>query len=187
MCCIFWLLLCQTPQFSLCLPSWVRWSALSADLAQCSSCLLWDAGYVLTASCLLLWSLSCLEAWILSQTRGLSRGNNPRCVWHPCPMCTVSSILDLFFTFLFHFADILFYNFEGWTPVTADRRWLALVYSTSLSSCSLTRQDSGDQLLLFLFTGFFTKLSATSLTQLFDIPSPCQTGTLAFLRDFHPG
>jgi hypothetical protein len=34
----------------------------------------------------------------------------------------VSSIPDLFFNFLFHFAVILFCNFEGWKSVAADRR-----------------------------------------------------------------
>ncbi len=82
----------QTSECSLCLPSWVCWSALSADLAQCSSCMLQATGYVLTASCLLLWSLSCPEAWILSQMGGRCRGNNPRLVWHPRPMCSLCPV-----------------------------------------------------------------------------------------------
>ncbi len=99
----------------------------------------------------------------------------------------VSKMPVRFAIFCFHFSVILFFTFGLVLTDEINNRCLATVCSASSSSCSSTRQDSGDQYFLFLFAGIFTKISATQSLILLDVPGPCQANaTPASFTDFQP-
>jgi hypothetical protein len=66
----------------------------------------------------------------------------------------MSRIPDLFFSFLFHFAAILFCHLGACKSVTADKRCSAFVCSMSLSSCSLLGRTAGTNNCLYRLQGF---------------------------------